>query len=80
MKIFDVDRKLIGIDEQTRGNLFYLDPIISTCLFYKVEYVWLWHKRLYHVDFDNMVKVSRKKKVRDLLNLHKPDNAMCKEC
>ena len=34
----------------------------------------------YDVNFENMVKVSRKKKIRGLLSIHKPKNSMCKEC
>lgn len=63
---------------QTKGNLFYLDPTIKTCLFSRIKDAWLWHKRLCHVNFENMVKICRNKRVRDLPNLQKSKNAMCK--
>ena len=80
MRIYDTYGDLIRTGEQARGNLFYLDPTITTCLFSRIEDVWLWNKRFCYVNFDNMVKVSRKKNVRGLLNLCKPDNSMCKQC
>ena len=43
VKIYDDDRNMVGTREQTKGNLFYLDPIVDICLFAKVEDVWLWH-------------------------------------
>src|SRR5271156_6344801 len=40
--------------------------------------IWLWHKRLCHVNFDNMMKISRKRSVRGLPTMTKTDNIMCK--
>lgn len=42
--------------------------------------MWLWHKILCHVNFENMVKINRKKRESGLLNLKKLDNTLCKEC
>lgn len=61
--IYDVDEKFIRTGEQRRGNLLYLDPTISAFLFAKFEDVCLWHKRIFHVKFDNMIKSSIKNKV-----------------
>ena len=44
------------------------------------EDIWLWHKRLCHVNFDNMMKISRRRNVRGLPTMTKPDNIMCKNC
>ena len=51
-KIYDTIGKLIGKDEKTRGNLFSLDMNDATCLVVEFDDVWLWHKRLCHVNFD----------------------------
>ena len=40
---------------------------------------WIWHKRLCHVNFDNMISISKMKKVKVLPKLKKPDNTMCKQ-
>ena len=42
--------------------------------------VCLWHKRLCHVNFDNLISISKMKKVRGLPKLKKPNNTMCKQC
>ena len=70
------DGNLIDTREKTRGNIFYLYPTIDTYLFKKVEDVWLWHKRLCHVNFGNMVENNRKKRLRGLPNPHKLKNVI----
>ena len=35
---------------------------------------------LYRVNFDNMVKIRKFRKVRGILNLKKPDVGLCKNC
>ena len=77
-KIYDTDRKLLGKGDQTRGNLFYLDMNDATCLVVEFDDMWLWNKRLCHVNFDNLVSISNMKRVRGLLKLKKLDNMICK--
>ena len=60
--------------------MFYLDIEDATCLIVKFDDVWLWHKRLCHVKFDNLFSINNMKKVRGLPKLKKPDNVMCKQC
>ena len=52
----------------------------TTCLVVKLDDVWLWHKRLCHVNFDNLISISKMKKVKGLPKLKKPDNTMCNQC
>ena len=80
VKFFDEYGRLVGTGTQSKGNLFYLNMDQSSCLLIKDEDAWLWHKRLCHVNFDNMIKISKKKRVRGLPNLSRPDHAMCHEC
>ena len=68
----------IGSGNQTKGNLFYLDISESSCFIAQVEKIWLWHKRLCHVNFDNLIKIRKKKRVRDIPSLRKPDMGLCK--
>ena len=79
-KIRDTNGKLIGKGDQTRGNIFYLDIEDATCLVVEFDDVWLWHKRLCHVNFDNLVSINNMRKVRGLSKLKKLDNIMCKQC
>ena len=73
-KIYDTNGNLIGKGDQTRSNIFYLDIEDATCLIVKFDDVWLWHKRLCHVNFDNLISVRTMKKVRGLPKLKKPNN------
>ena len=40
---------------------------------------WLCHRRLGHLNFDNLVKIS-KEAIRDLPKIVKPLNSVCKHC
>ena len=71
---------MIRKGNQTRSNLFYLDIEDASCLIVKFDDVWLWHKRLCHFNFDNLISISNMKKVRGFPKLKKPDNVMCKQC
>ena len=46
----------------------------------KFDDVWLWHKRLFHVNFDNLVNINKMKKLRGLPKLKKLENTMCNKC
>ena len=67
-------------EKKQKGNLFYLDLGECSCFIAQVEEIWLRHRRLCHVNFDNMVKISKFKKVRGIPNLKKPDVGLCKNC
>ena len=79
-KIYDTHGRQVGKGDQTRSNLFYLNIEDATCLVVKSDDVWLWHKRLCHVNFDNLLSISNTRKIRCLPKLKKLDNIMCKQC
>ncbi len=72
--------KLIGSGIQTKGNLFYLKLGECSCFIAQIEESWLWHKRLCHVNFDNLVKIRKFKKVRGIPNIKKPEVGLCTNC
>ena len=78
--IYDTNGELIRKGDQTRSNLFYLDIDDINCLVAKFDDTWLWHKRLCHLNFDNLIKISHMKRVRGLPKLKKPKNIVCKQC
>ena len=41
---------------------------------------WLWHRRMGHRHFDNLVKVSKREAVREIPQSMKPTNTLCKHC
>ena len=71
---------LVGSSKQTKGNLFYLDLSESSCFIAQVEERWLWHKRLCHVNFDNLIKRRKNIRVRGIPRLRKLDMGLCKNC
>ena len=46
----------------------------------KIDESWLWHRRLGHLNFDHIIKLSKKKAVRDFNATKKPKNTICKSC
>ena len=79
-KIYDTNGNLIAKGDQTRSNLFYLDIDDATFLVAKFDDVWLWYKRLCHVNLDNLISINNMKRVRGLPKLKKLDNVICKQC
>ena len=77
-KIYDTNGNMIGKGDQTRSNLFYLDMEDAAYFVVRFDDVWLWHKRLCHVKFDNLISINKMKKFRGFPKLKKPDNTMCK--
>ena len=45
-----------------------------------VDEIWLWHKRMGHLNFDNIVKISKNEVVRDFPKIVKPLNSACRHC
>ena len=79
-RLLDDKGNLIGSGKQTKGNLFYLDLSDCSCFIDQVEDRWLWHKKLCHVNFYNMVKIRKLKRVGGIPSLKKPDAGLCKNC
>ena len=46
----------------------------------KYDDVWLWHKKLCHVNFDTLLSINKTKKLRGVPKLKKPKNTMYKQC
>ena len=41
---------------------------------------WLWDRRMGHIYFDNLVKISNLEAVRNLPKITKPSNPICRHC
>ena len=79
-KLVDGKGNLVRTNNQTRGNLFYLDLTKNSCFIAQAEESWLWHKRLFHVNFDNLVNIRKNRRVRLIPSLRKLDMGLCKNC
>jgi hypothetical protein len=66
---------------RTPNNVYILDEINGEkCFMGKIDESWLWHKRMGHMNFDNLVKISTKQAVRDMPKITKPTSTICKQC
>jgi transposase InsO family protein len=50
------------------------------CCLVKEDESWLWHRRMGHMHFDNLVKVSKREAIREMPQITKPTNMLCKHC
>ena len=70
---------LVPMVVRTPDNIYILNDIgKESCCLGKEDESWLWHKIMGHINFDNLVKISKKEAVRDMPEITKPTNAVCK--
>jgi hypothetical protein len=73
--------KLIVTTARTLRNIYVLSEIGNEkCCLGKEDEIWLWHKRMGHIHFDNLVKVNKMEPVREMPQITKPTNTLCKHC
>jgi hypothetical protein len=69
--------KLIATTAKTSSNIYVLSEIGNEkCCRGKEDESWLWHKRMYHIHFDNLVKVKKKEAVGEMPQITKPTNIL----
>jgi transposase InsO family protein len=73
--------KLVGIAARISNNIYVLSEIGNEkCCLGKEYESWLWHRRMGHMHFDNLVKVIKREAVREMPQIMKPTNTLCKYC
>jgi hypothetical protein len=73
--------KLIATTARTSSTIYVLSEIGNEkCCIGKEDEVWIWHRRMGHINFDNLVKVSKKEAIREIPQITKPTNTLCKHC
>jgi transposase InsO family protein len=71
--------KLVATVARTSSNIYVLSEIGNEkCCLGKEDENWLWHKRMGHMHFDNLVKDSKREAVREMPKITKPTNTLCK--
>jgi hypothetical protein len=66
---------------RTPNNIYILNEIEEErCCLGKEDESWIWHRRMGHIHFDNLVKINKKQVVREMPEITKPTNTMCKHC
>ena len=72
---------MVAIAARTSSNIYVLRKIGNEkCCLGKEAESWLWHRRMGHMHFDNLVKVSKREAVREIPQITKPTNTLCKHC
>lgn len=73
--------KLVAKGVRTSDNIYILKKIQENkCYLSQTDESWLWHKRLGHTSFENLINISKIKDVRDIPRLFKPNQAVCGPC
>ena len=73
--------KLVAIASKTPNNIYMLDEIKrERCFLGKEDESWIWHRRMGHIHFGNLIKISKKQVVREMPEIKKPKNSICEPC
>ena len=71
--------KMVGIAPRTSENVYILNTKLNEkCHLNLMDDSWLCHRRLGHINFDNLVNISKLGAVRNLPRITKPSNPICK--
>jgi hypothetical protein len=65
---------------RTKNNVYLLKENREECHLRKHDEIWLWDRRLGHLNFDHLIKLKNLEAVKDLLRISKPQDSMCKPC
>jgi hypothetical protein len=65
---------------RTKNNVYVLKENREECHLRKHDERWLWHRRLGHLNFDNLIKLKNLEAVKDLPKISKPQDSVCKPC
>jgi hypothetical protein len=58
--------KLVGTATRTSSNIYILDEEKEKCYLGSEDESWLWHKRLGHINFENLIQLNKREAIRDL--------------
>jgi hypothetical protein len=59
--------KLVATAARTSSNIYVLSEIGNEkCCLVKEDESWLWHRRMGHMHFDNLVKFSKREAIREM--------------
>jgi hypothetical protein len=71
--------KLVATVARTSSNIYVLSEIGNEkCCLGKEDESCLWHIRMGHIHFDNLVKFRKRESVREIPQITKPTNTLCK--
>eukprot|EP00253_Pinus_taeda_P001430 PITA_01430 len=74
-------RELVLKGVRTLDNIYILNNIQEDkCCLSQTDEIWLWHKRIGHISFENLINISKIKAVRDIPKLFKQNQGICGPC
>ena len=72
---------MIATATRTSSNIYVLSEIGNEkCCLGNEDESWLWHRIMGHMHFDNLVKVNKREAVKEMSQITKPTNTLCKHC
>jgi hypothetical protein len=72
--------KLVGTTIRTSSNIYILDEEKEKCYLGNEDESWLWHKRLGHIKFENLIQLNKREAIRDLPIIKDLSSSFCKQC
>jgi hypothetical protein len=72
--------RLVGTITRTLNNIYILDEKKENCYLGDEDEIWLWHKRLGHNKFENMIQLNKRESIRDLPIMKNLTSSICKHC
>jgi hypothetical protein len=63
---------------RTYNNVYVIKEDREECHRRKHDEIWLWHRRLGHLNFDHLIKLKNLEAVKDIPRTSKPQDSMCK--
>ena len=58
--------EIVATASRDPNDIYVLDEATKACLLGKEYESWLWHKRMGHINFDNLVRVSKNESVQEM--------------
>ena len=71
---------LVATATRTPNNVYILDEKIEKCFLGQIDERWIWHRRMGHINFNNLVKINKTQAVRNIQRITKPVKSVCKHC
>jgi hypothetical protein len=62
------------------NNVYVLKQDREECHLRKHDEIWLWHKRLGHLNFDHLIKIKHIEAIKGIPRISKPQDFLCKPC
>jgi hypothetical protein len=72
---------MVATTLRTPNNIYILDEVKGEkCCMGQIDQSWLWHRRMGHINFDNLVKINKKQGCKGSSLNCKTFRSICKHC